>query len=505
MAKTPFVVEGFKGLRLDISSEALGLNGAVDLLNVDFDRSPAVRARGSSLKWNANTLSSTGYQAIFRSPTNGGEFILIRGATAAPAVSIDRMPDGGTISNVGSVAFNAIPISAASLGTLTTSTIYFTLYTSPSTGQTIRKYDGAALGTGTGKPLHVATWPVSNRLVQGGYFAAADAPGGANGSRSTVFFSDPGAPDTYGANNFVTLRPGDGESITAIVSWRDLLFVFKESSVFIFYGESTDSGGNPVFSYRRVDLPDPILDPLRSSVPGPAATAGPDAVYYATPRGIYRTAGNSPDYFSTPVARMFTTDSSLSSSLQTNGAAPSLAWTNKRLIATYLTGLSAVLQLVYHAPSGQWTVWNLPGSLFSTAPQHLGADALAVGEGFWFINGNDVWAWTNSYPGGSDGGSNITWSYKTGRYAVSDPGRAAVTPDHSLVGTGTVTVRLDSDLYSNQSASVTLGTAPTAAEGWPTPLDQEGRWLQMTLSGTGGATVNEVKHYVSNVLGAGVG
>jgi hypothetical protein len=97
------------------------------------------------------------------------------------------MPDGGVTTNIGAIAVTAQPVSAAVLGTLATTTIYFTLFTSPSTGVTLRKYDGTTLGTGTGKPTHVATWASSNRLVQGGYFAAADSPSGrtAPGRRSS--------------------------------------------------------------------------------------------------------------------------------------------------------------------------------------------------------------------------------------------------------------------------------------------------------------------------------
>jgi hypothetical protein len=103
------------------------------------------------------------------------------------------------------------------------------------------------------------------------------------------------------------------------------------------------------------------------------------------------------------------------------------------------------------------------------------------------------------------GGTAIAWSYASGKYPLSsDPGRVATTRESSLVGTGTVTLRLDSDLYSNQSASATLGTAPTPAEGWPQPLDQEGVWLQHTLSGTGAALVSRLTHHVSFVKPAGV-
>lgn len=507
MATSSFAVENFKGLRLDVDPQELGLNGAVDLLNVDFDKLGAVRTRNGSAKWDSSAISSTGYQAMFPSPTNGGEFILIRGVAGGPTLNIDRMPDGNTITNIGSVAVNAFPVSSAVIGTTTTTTIYFTLVTNLAAGVQVRKYDGTTLGTGTGKPTHVATWPTSNRLAQGGYFAAADSPSGANGSRSTVFFSDPGAPDTYGANNFVTLRPGDGEGITGIVSWRDLLFVFKESSVFVFYGESTDSAGNPVFNYRRVDLPSPILDQIRQLAYAPIATAGPDAVYYSTPRGIYRTAGGVPELFTGAVAGIFSADTSFGSALRTNGFAPGLAWVTDRLIVSYTNAASAVRQLVYHAPSGQWTVWSLGGSVFSTAPAHLGVNALNVAEGFWFVNGNDVW--TCSPLSTTDGGSAISWSYKSGLYAISDPGRVTCTLESKLTGVGTVTMKVATTGGSSSSAGVldtgsalTLGSS-VSDDGYQ-QIDREGSLFQHELSGSGVATVSRLVHYMSFVKPPGV-
>jgi hypothetical protein len=52
----------------------------------------------------------------------------------------------------------------------------------------------------------------------------------------------------------VDLTPNDGEVIT---EWRvgaATLFVFKQTKFFVFYGNSTDGSGNPVFNYRSVDL-----------------------------------------------------------------------------------------------------------------------------------------------------------------------------------------------------------------------------------------------------------
>lgn len=503
MATSPFVVERFNGLRLDIDPEDLGLQGAVDLLNVDFDKPQWVRTRAGSQKWSGTAVSSSGYQAIFPSPTHSGEFILIRGSSGG-STSVDRMPDGGTITNVGSIGSTVIPIDSAAIGTTTSTTIYFTAFTSPSTGVTIRKYDGTTFGTGTGKPTHVATWPTSNRLVQGGYFAGADAPAvpsdGSTANRCTVFFSDPGAPDTYATSSFVHLRPGDGEAITAIVSWRDLLFVFKESSVFVFYGESVSGTGTPIFNYRRVDLPTPIFDVLRTSAgTGAIAIPGPDAVYYSTPRGIYRTVGEVPVLFSGPVSGVFSLDPSTGSGLRSNGNAPILAWVCSRLVASYTTALSTSRQLVYHTPTGQWTLWSLPGGSYTASTSHLTSDALLIEDGFWFVNGNDVWVWS---PGlnGADGGVAFSWSYTSGYYSLNDQARVTATLESKLTGTGSVTMKVATAGGSSSSggvldtgSTVTLGTT-TPDDGWQ-QIDREGSLFQHQMSGSGSAALSRLVHY----------
>jgi hypothetical protein len=63
MSTTPYVIQNFRGLRLDVDPQELGLNGAVDLLNVDFDRPGMVRTRFGSQKWSGTAISAVGYQA----------------------------------------------------------------------------------------------------------------------------------------------------------------------------------------------------------------------------------------------------------------------------------------------------------------------------------------------------------------------------------------------------------------------------------------------------------
>lgn len=509
MSLIPFPIGEFGGLNLVSDALDLGVSDAVDLLNVDFDRQGVLRTRNGSGKFNGNTLSGVGYQALFPSPLNGGELLAVRPGSGG----VDKVSTAGVVANVGAITAGWA-LGSAVLGTPTSTIVYLPFVASSGTsGNTIVKYDGSTVSTGTGKPLHVATWPVSNRLVQGGYFAAADSPSGANGSRHTVFFSDPGAPDTFGANNFVTLRPGDGEVISAIVPFRDLLFVFKQSAMFVFYGESIDSTGNPIFNYRRVDLPEPVVDPLLSigsRLPRFAIT-GPDAVYYSTPRGIYRTTGGVPELLTSAISPMFSSDTTNVSTSVSAGTSPvSLSWANDRLIGAYTSVAGSVRQIVWHAPTAKWTIWTLAGASCFTVLPAAGVGSL-VRDLVFFTNGNDIWVMSPAFT--TDNGVAITWSFTTGysnaggyfRQRIISSGERKRHFKTDIEGSGTVTHQVlalnarPTD-QADPGGSVALGTAPAIARG-SRRRGVRGTYFAHKLSGTGPALVSGLTYWLANVEG----
>lgn len=506
MPTVPVTVSAFGGLRLDDPLD-VGATAAVDLLNMDFSRRGTLRVRPGYQAFNLSTLSASGYSALYASPTNGGELLAVRFSSGGN-INVDKLDAGGTTTNVGSfaAAADSWSISSAAIGTPTATRLYFTVFTRPGVGVTLRTYNGAVLGTGTGKPFYVATWPVSNRLVQGGYAAAGDSPSGANGDRSTVFFSDAGAPDTYGALNFVTLNPGDGENITAIVSWRDQVFVFKQTVAYVFYGESVSSTGSPVFNYRRVPLPSRIIDPAGSVSTGarmsaPVAVAGPDAVYFVARDGVYATTGGEAQMISAPVSRMFTTDDTVPTAIRMSTATGSsggwLSWAAGRLLMGYVNGSGTVRTLAWYPKVNAWSVWDIPAARFAEIPSDLAAPP---DLSFWVggtASDNAIHDLRPSYLS-DNSGTLISFSYKSGMYPLTDDRRVAITRESSVFGTGTVTLTLSSDRYADQSNSFALGTAPTLGEGW-LQKDQEGRYFQHAISGTGPATVEALTHYVSVV------
>lgn len=512
MTLTTQSINRFGGLDLLNDPLDVGPERATYLNDVSVDRPGLIRSRDGYDQWNTSTLSASGYSALFPSPTNGGTLIGMR-YSAGGNVNLDRFSTAGVATNIGSFASGSgtYSLAQASIGTLTTTSIYIALVIAAGVGVTLRKYDGTTLSTGTGKPLFVATLPTSNRLVQGGYYAAADSPSGVNGSRSTVFFSDAGAPDTYTAANFVTLRPGDGEVITGIVQWRDMVFVFKQSAVFIFYGESVGPTGLPVFNYRRVDLPAYIPDPVQLAPFTTYVTAGPDGVYFSTPAGIYRTAGDSPELFTRPVNRIFSTDPTVPGTIAidfgiTGGLdiqAASLSWAARRLHIGYLNQSFEPRQLVYDTRTDQWTIWSMPTRAFAAYPPVASASA---SDYIFFPNEssavNDIYVSGPAYT--DDNGTPISWSYKSGQYALEDDGRATITRELAMWGSGTVTAKIANDDGALDAGSaVVLGTSPAVARGWQ-QIDREGVLWQHELSGSGPGKVQRLTHFPAHTKPAGV-
>jgi hypothetical protein len=510
LTATPVSVTTFGGLNLADDALEVGPGAAVDLLNVAFDRRGALRVRPGYQAFNLSTLAASGYSALYGAPMNGGELLAVRFSSGGN-VNVDKVDAGGTTTNVGSFAAAADTwsISGTTLGTTTATRLYFALFIRPGTGVTLRNYNGSVLGTGTGKPFYVATSARSNRLIQAGYAAAADSPSGANGDRSTVFWSDAGAPDTYTATSFVTLQPGDGENITAVVTWADLTYVFKQTAVYVFYNESTSSTGTPTFDYRRVPLQSRIIDPAGSVSSGarpaaPVAVAGPDGVYFVTIAGVYRIRSGTAELISAPIAKLFTTDDTVPAAIRMTTATGSsggwLSWAAGKLLMGYVNANGVVRTLVYYPVTGDWTVWDLAAARFAEIPSDLAAPP---DLSFWVggtSSDNAIHDLRPTYTSDNNG-TVIPFSYKSGKYPLAKPGEIAITKESRVFGTGTVTLTLSSEMYGDQTGSMALGTAPTPAEGW-LQKDQEGQAFQHTVSGNGPATVEQVTHYVGSVRAA---
>jgi hypothetical protein len=320
-----------------------------------------------------------------------------------------------------------------------------------------------------------------------------------------LFFSDPGAPETYGANNFIHLRPGDGEEITGIATYGDLLFVSKATNLFVFTGVSTAGTGDPIFNYRRVSIPGARLanatghgDPAWN-----ALNVGEDGVYFVTNRGVYRTTGGPPVLVSGGVTPVFdgTADSSVAWDLTTQ---MSLHVAKERLFVAYATGPGAEFRtLVYDMRRDFWTVWEFPVPAASIIGH---STSTAAAEGLYMTPTTTVGG--NGHVYKFDSTVATDWSstaieshWQSGLYELGESGKDAYTRWTRVWGSGAPTVSVFTDHGSSDSlaAPVTLGTAPAVAEGYH-QVSYKGRWFQHKLSASSGQwSVNRLLHDIAFV------
>lgn len=472
MATEPFVIERFGALNLTDDPTELGpAGGATDLVNVDFDKRGRLRTRDGFTRAKALTMTAEEGLAVYDGIvtkhfvvgyTNGGTSTYAAYTAAGGAA-------------VASTAVSAGSIGAVQFGTPTVTRLYLT-----NGLDTVWRWSGAAFSQPAGMPIasFLATNPARNRLVAGAL----------GSSVSRVKFSDAGDAETWPATNFIDLAPGDS-FITSLQNWQNLLFVFKANRFFVFYGESVDGGGNPVFNYRTID-----------GFGGYGAIAGDEGVYFGDGRTIWLTTGDIPRRVSEPIEPFLRGIESVNgetvsqSTLLTHRYSYSLG----RLYVSMTTSGGSRRTLVYDPKLNTWTLYSLSVSFARTMTSLSSQD-----KTFWLSTSG-----VESFDGAAtDNGSDISWSHKSGKYPLSDPGRVAVTLESSVTGystTGTVSLGIDTDSFTGIGGTATIsGTPPVPVEGY-VQKDQEGKLFQHTLSGTVPTTISRVTHYVSFVKPAGV-
>lgn len=295
----PFTQYG--GLILNKPLDDVGADNAIDLLDVDWDTSlSTLRSRQGAAAFSPADAASS-YDALFGHSLTR---LLARRGTTLYALNEEGKEVAGK-----TAATNEKHLAFAKLGTPSAAYTYIA-----DQENALKRYDGSdfttptcnvgeAKGVAMPKGRFLAVWPDGgNRLVVAGT-TAAGGPNGAISSGSHVWFSMPGNGEEYEGTAYVQLNPGDGEEITGCVAWGGMIFVFKETRCFIFYGVSADDDGKPVFNFRSVELG------TRMRAPGAKRAenviAGNDSVYFVADHGVYATTGAEPSLLSddlTPLA-----------------------------------------------------------------------------------------------------------------------------------------------------------------------------------------------------------
>lgn len=473
MGLTPVNVEAFGGLNLASDPEEVDLGGAVDILNVDLLKQGRITSRPGSVGVAQGTWTIPG--------------MALHQDTAASLSVLLTRTDAGTRKYVGLNASGA-DIATQSIGGAGAPS-FFSAATFGGTSGT-RTYLVAGGNGGTPYRWNGATF-TSVAAIPVGFFAVQQ-PDNRLVSVSVdgkVSFSDAGAPETFGANNYVYVTPGDGQYASGIVSWQNMVFVFKERKFFVFYGNSTDSTGNPVFNYRAVDTG---VGAMYTTSPGRTMVAGRDGVYFLAWDGVYRTTGGPPVKVSGALDEWFQVGSP--PFFQYPRTSPSgyyaIATDDRRLFV----GVPHGGAFIYYFDSGHWSWWSGEYHAMVGAQQTVSGD-----PELWFQNMFGYLAYhsksaTVDLSGILD--AQITSRYRSGFSDLGAAGREKTVRQTELVGQGTVSLGWSRDfgaITSTSTANVTLGTAPATTRGLHR-LSQNGEQLGFQISSVlGGAwQVNRV-------------
>jgi hypothetical protein len=365
-AEYPF--EGFSGgLKLEADPSLVGPEFALSCQDVAYDRRGGVRERDGTVDLLAADAGAQVDSVIGWEKTGGRYYV---GGAGNLLVGWDSA--GGIVD---------VDISA------TANPHRFVKYGSPATelvfilnGTDVAKtFDGAAIavagvgGAGManrGKGKYGCVW--ENRLV------LARFPGSGNAdSPSSVQISDPLDHTSWPANNFLRVRPGDGEEITGVAEWGGQLFIFKPTKFAVYSSVTTDAAGNAVFQGRTYDFGIGAAGPVES---------GRDGVYFVARDGVYRvTGGEAPTCISDAIEPMFRT--AVPDYFTFGGGAAinqgqlekaRFEWMEERLHLAYTdaNGSTNNQVLVWDSRTGAWARWAIPAKDLSQLRRSSGQPEL---------------------------------------------------------------------------------------------------------------------------------
>lgn len=453
MPVTPFPFHSFGGLNLGAPDE---IDGALDLLNVDWDSSlGSIRQR-----WGYSNLTGSAAAAAYKAPcVTPSKKILVARSTTLEALS-----STGTSLATTALASASYPMSCVAFGSPSASYVYVGTY------DAIKRWDDSAstFSSPAGGPkarLLTVQLP-DNRLVAAGTASGANGPGGATSSESHVWFSNAGDAETWSSNDYVQLSPGDGEVFTGAVQWRGQVFVFKQTKGFVFYGNSVDASGGAVFNVRAFPLNTKIE--LSNTFSAAPVTAGRDAVYFTSNDGLYATTGDVPAKVSGDVALAWQGGwgkippyfaGYFANGGNLLGASYGLTYANERLFLSSVNS-GAGGHLFYDLTLDAWGYWDLPGgalvgSLFGSE------QALVLNR----LDANHVAVLRSAFT--TDAGADISSYYRTGFNDYGTDTEKTIR-DAELWGTGTVrySASADFDATLGTTEDVTLGTSPAIDHGF---------------------------------------
>ena len=417
------------GLNLRDQPDVVNPAQAIDLLDVTFTERGAVRQRDGYGLF-TSVAGTSPYDSLVAFSKSDGTRQLVAGA----ANRLEGLSAGGAV--IASVSTSASPHYFTRFGGPSVEAVYASNGTDP-----VRQWNGSAWSTPswsgtTPTGRFVAVTQGDNRLVN-----ARRSGTTAGDNPSTVRFSDPSTPTTFGANNWVDLTPGDGEPIMGMIAWREYLFVFKQTKFFVFSG-TTDSGtGTPEFNYRPVDTGVGLCSSR-------ALCATPYGVFFLTQRGVYLTDGSEPKLVSELLDPFWLGSPSdfYRSNLFNHSEldAPVMAWHRQQVFVAVPTGGSDTNDrlLVYDPRYEWWSMWSLPCAGLASFPADGRPElffSLATGS-------NHIGRQSQSYS--QDNESPIAARWRSGWLDLDDPNVKSL-KESKVWGKGNVWVSFTKDYESS--------------------------------------------------------
>lgn len=447
-------IEQFPGL--DLRADPGDDRGAVDLMNVTIEPG-RIRSRDGTSSWYGALAGSAVFMQTHLRDSAGSERLIVADTTTVYAFNANP-----TLVASSAATSYVRGGSVAMIGTPTLTYLYYCAAArSPAV---LRRWDGVSWTSPALAGIVadvVGVSPTDNRLV------VSDRNAG------KLWFSDPGAPETFGANNYVSVVPGDGETIRGMTVFNNQLFVFKQTKFFVFYGNSGNPAapGTPLFNYRTVDTGVGMSSPAPQTV-----CTGRDGVYFIGADGIYRTTGGPPVKMSHRVDPFFTgvglspfwTNAGSGSKAWAGqsddglggGGLDRLYWFNDRLYALLNTSANNRL-FVWDSTLDVWTVWSndyRSMASFIRSTNRGDRETLHAGTTGTAIHKFDPTLAT-------DAGSAIASYYRLPFESYGDPGEKRIR-ETLLEGVGAPTLQLSKDWGAMSTGSaVTLGASPALAVG----------------------------------------
>jgi hypothetical protein len=483
----------FGGLDLRNDPQESSFGAPIDALNVDLSIPGRLSARAGYAVLTAAAADAPFVELMpyYRAGSTTRQLIAAKGgATPANSAVLVLNTSGAVVGTIATSTFAHHLL--IRFGTPTQDLVLecpFNLPPSSSAAASVQSWDGSTWSTVTGS----GTLPAIAGCVQKTDNRVVVAVPTGVGNIPVIRFSAAGSALSYPVANSVSLTPGDGEYVNNLTSWSNLVFAFKQTKFFVFYGNDTDGSGNPIFNYRAVAGGVGCVSPR-------GACEAPNGVYFLDRTGVYFTAGSQPAKVSAPLDPLFG-KGPLPSYYQgsaINWAAiefASLDYYNGRVFLSVPTGSSTTndTTFVLEVASGTWAPWSTKINAltsFRIGDQEEPVMALASGT-------NDVVRMGQPFTYSQDAGAAIPWRYRTGFWNPGAAGAESWVREILLDGSGTVTVKsaVNDAATLGTGQAVTLGTAPAITQGRDR-RGLRGRNVSYEFSGTAPARVSRVEPIV---------